>query len=316
MLRFALLGSLLALTACAAPTAPRPDDSTVGGWFGKADAAIDEHRRAWLVVPIYTHSVGQRTDTAWVLENAGRIRDDLDYRGWDVDLFTVASLDDFAAILDEEIAAGTRIEALVLLGHANQRGMFFDHATGQNDREWLQAGWDWEGPGRVLDRSAGSGVASLEGLMELTDRLGEVVRPGGIIVLGGCRTARSRQASRADVANGIPGAVPPTPFVDPDDGTPFDSYTHAVAALTGRTTYGSRIRDNVGQAPEKVWTIFFGGPDGTGDVPRWWVRAVPDGGAAKADGTVVEGGLASGPGCVTYQECLFADEAWDVGEGG
>jgi len=307
---------LALLCGCAAPMAPTPGGAESGGWFGKADSASSEGRRALLVVPNYSHSRKQRADTSWVLENAERIRADLEYHRWSVDITSPPSLDDFAADLDAMIERGERVDAVVFLGHANQRGFFFDNPTGQNDREWLQPGWDWEGPGRMLDVSAGSGVASLDGLMEYTDRLAEVVRADGIIVLAGCRTARSRRASLSDVARNLPKAVPPTPFVKPEDGTPYDNYAQAVAELTGRTTFGSRIRDNIGRAPQKVWTIFFGGRDGTGGVPRWWVRAVPEGGAAKADGTDVAGGVTAGAGCETYEQCLAADDdGWDSEEG-
>jgi len=82
-------------------------EAAEGGWFGKADSASAAGRRAWLVVPAYAHSARQRADTRWVLENAERIRQDLEHHRWTVDRSTPASLDAFIDEVDAAIAGGS-----------------------------------------------------------------------------------------------------------------------------------------------------------------------------------------------------------------
>jgi hypothetical protein len=237
-------------------------------------------RRGLLYAPQYTHSSQWRTDGEWGLENANAVKDYLEGKGWaGVEVVPVWSIEEMLADLDER--PDNDMDMIGTVSHAGRGGPLFADST--KTRNTVQAGWSWFGFETPVSELENGGPVDIIGLGEVTTRIQRVLRPDGNVIFVGCKTGlvdepgRSRYAPVTSAyAQGVPFFMP-----DSDPAKRYKTYVHAVADLTGRRVYGSKVRMTLGLAESVFKTIYYGGSAGTGAIPSFYISVLP--GDAKAD---------------------------------
>jgi hypothetical protein len=188
---------------------------------------------------------------------------------WNAEVVWVESVEAMIKDLSQRAQAGEKARFIATVSHAGRAGPYFDNPAVKvldHNRRWVVPGWDWHGPGKILDTASGDGVESTAGLRAFTDPIGDVLTPDGYVMVIGCNTGREgplpRDQAVTDDKQGTPFWIRrPKPQVRDNGGSGFNKGGTWHASTSQRGFLGS---DYLYAAPNSGWAVWSSGVTATG----------------------------------------------------